>query len=149
MTRAKKNLRIHYSGDWFDSYKGQASLYETDPKNYAKPKELIMQLSHKDVYLDFFKGKNELFFKELKLKSGDHLIIENNCLYKKMGGKRYSVVRLSKERYEMIKTLAQEGYMAYDAVIGYICAWTKKDDIGTEKEEESPVVLADIFLRLE
>ena len=60
ITRAKSLLHMHYTGDVFDKFTDAASTDEIDLHSYSKPTELIMQLSHRDVYLDFFKDKKLL-----------------------------------------------------------------------------------------
>lgn len=49
---------MHYMGDVFDKFTDAASTDEIDLHSYSKPTELIMQLSHRDVYLDFSRIKS-------------------------------------------------------------------------------------------
>lgn len=139
MTRAKKLLHIHYSGEEFDKLAEYASANEIDMNTYPKPSELILQLSHKDVYLDFFKDKKELIFRQLCLKSGDRLIVKNNKLYARFNGNLLPVLQFSHNCYEDVKKLIASGYVPYDAEIRFICAWTGKEDT-----EETAVILADV-----
>lgn len=98
-----------------------------------------MQLSHRDVFLDFFKDKKSLI---LKLKSGMRLAVKGNRLYVQMNGKLTPVLQFSSKCNEKIKQLIASGYMPYDAVIRFICAWKGKEDTS-----ESAVILADIYFR--
>lgn len=139
MTRAKNLLHIHYFGDAFDQYAEYATTDEIDLHTYPKPSELILQLSHRDVYLDFFKDKKSLI---LKLKSGMHLAVKGNRLYVQINGRLTPVLQFSSKCNETIKQLIASGYMPYDAVIRFICAWKGKEDSG-----ESAVILADIYFR--
>lgn len=53
ITRAKKRLFVHTNGDCFANLK--ADQYLVDSREYAMPGEIVLQLSHKDVFLGFFK----------------------------------------------------------------------------------------------
>ncbi|MBQ2823737.1 MAG: RecQ family ATP-dependent DNA helicase [Oscillospiraceae bacterium] len=139
MTRAKSQLHIHYYGDVFDRFAEFASAAENDTNTYHKPSELILQLSHSDVYLDFFKDKKNLI---LRLKSGDHLFVRGNRMYVKFNDRLIPVFQFSAKCNDKIKNLLSSGYVPYDAVVRFICAWKGKED-----EEETAVILADIYLR--
>ncbi len=139
MTRAKNLLHIHYFGDAFDQYAEYATTDEIDLHTYPKPSELILQLSHRDVYLDFFNDKKSLI---LKLKSGMHLFVKGNRLYVQMNGRLTPVLQFSSKCNEAVRQLITSGYAPYDAVIRFICAWKGKDDT-----TESAVILADIYFR--
>ncbi len=138
MTRAKNLLHIHYFGDLLDRFAEYATTDEVDLHTYPKPSEIILQLSHKDVYLDFFKDKKSLI---LQLKSGMHLTVKSNRLYVQSNGFLKPVLQFSSKCSESIKQLISSGYMPYDAVIRFICAWKGKEDA-----DESAVILADIYL---
>ncbi len=139
MTRARNLLHIHYSGDSFDKFIKYASDSETDHNFYSKPTEIILQLSHRDVFLDFFKDKKQDI---LRLQSGDHLIVKGNRLYAKVNGGLSPVLQFSTSKNKEVKKYISTGYIPYDAVIRFICAWKGKDDI-----EESAVILADLYFR--
>ncbi len=141
MTRAKKRLHLHYFGNTFDRFAPYASDVKYDEQSYSQPAELILQLSHKDVYLDFFKGKTDLIFRQMHLKSGDHLAVDNYQLYGQVDDKVRPVLQFSAKCNKDIKELMKSGYYPYDAVIRYICAWKGKEDT-----EETAVILADIHL---
>lgn len=55
ITRAKQRLFIHTDGDIFDGL--SVDKYAVDKHQYPMPEEVVLQLSHKDVYLDFFKNR--------------------------------------------------------------------------------------------
>lgn len=100
ITRAKSLLHMHYTGDVFDKFTDAASTDEIDLHSYSKPTELIMQLSHRDVYLDFFKDKKLLI---LKLRSGTHLYAQNNRLYIRYKERLLPVLQFSSACYEKVK----------------------------------------------
>ncbi|MDE6101634.1 MAG: ATP-binding domain-containing protein, partial [Ruminococcus sp.] len=139
MTRAKNLLHIHYFSDVLDKYAEFSTTDEIDLHTYPKPSELILQLSHKDVYLDFFKDKKSLI---LQLKSGTHLMVRGNRLYIQVNSKLKPVLQFSSKCNENVKQLIASGYFPYDAVIRFICAWKGKEDI-----TESAVILADIYFQ--
>lgn len=139
MTRAKNLLHIHYFGDIPEQYAEYATACEIDRHTYPKPTELILQLSHKDVYLDFFKDKKSLI---LRLKSGMHLTVKGNMLYIQVNGKLQPVLHFSSKCNENVKNLISSGYVPYDAVIRFICAWKGKEDT-----EDTAVILADVYFR--
>ncbi|MBP3746306.1 MAG: ATP-dependent helicase, partial [Ruminococcus sp.] len=140
MTRAKELLHIHYFGDAFDRFAEYATTDEVDLRTYPKPSELILQLSHRDVYLGFFKDKKDII---IRLKSGMHLAVRGCRLYIKAGDKLQPVLQFSKKCNEDIKKLIESGYQPYDAVIRFICAWKDKED--TEGTEETAIILADVY----
>lgn len=137
MTRAKELLHIHYSGGSFDRYAEYASACETDPHTYPRPSELILQLSHKDVYLNFFKDKKYLI---LGLRSGTHLETAGSTLCTRVNGRRLPLLKFSAACEAKIKKLTDSGYSPYDAVIRFICAWKGDNDT-----VESAIILADIY----
>ena len=142
MTRAKELLHIHYFGDAFDRFAEYATTDEVDLHTYPKPSELILQLSHRDVYLGFFKDKKGTI---IRLKSGMHLTVKGCRLYIKADNKLQPVLQFSKTCNEDIKKLIESGYQPYDAVIRFICAWKDKED--TEEIEETAIILADVYFR--
>lgn len=134
ITRAKRTLHIHYCGNFLDRFKESATSFETDLQGYPMPQTQILELSHRDVYLDFFKGKKEQI---LRLRSGMHLEIKGNCLYHG----QTAVLQFSQAFYQNLRKLTAGGYTPYDAVIRFICAWK-----GSTDEEETAVILPDIYL---
>ena len=141
MTRAKNRLHIHYCGDVLDGFSDYASIYKIDKSTYPKPAELIFQLSHRDVYLDFFKGKKLTI---QRLRSGMHLSVKGERLFMQAGGKCMPVLQFSQKAIGEMNKLKMAGYVPYDSQISFICAWRGKDDT-----DETDVILADIFFRLQ
>ena len=60
MTRAKSNLYIHTNTTLFDKYRIDGVEHVTDGAEYGEPTEIMLQTTHKDVVLDFFKNKKEI-----------------------------------------------------------------------------------------
>ncbi|MBD5143171.1 MAG: RecQ family ATP-dependent DNA helicase [Ruminococcus sp.] len=134
ITRAKSLLHIHYTGNLLDSLKNIACSYKTDLKSYQKPSELIMQLSHKDVFLDFFKDKLRTI---LGLRSGMHLCVIANTLCLCSHGNKLPVLQFSSACYKKIKDIISAGYKLYDAKIRFICTW-----------KDAAIILPDIYFKL-
>ncbi len=139
-TRAKSVLHIHYTGDYFDAFTDYVSVSENDTNSYKKSSELIIQLSHRDVHLGFFKDKKSLI---LRMQSGMHLYARKNRLYLYSNEKMIPVVQFSKSCYEKIKKIIDNGYKLYDSKVRFICAWKGKEDT-----EETAIILPDIYFRL-
>ena len=111
-----------------------------DEKEYSKPVEITLQLTHKDVYLDFFKDKKHLI---LQLKSGGTLEIKGKRLYCDFQGQKYPVVQFSAACQEKIQSIIDRGYSLHSAKIRFIVAWRGEND-----EKESAIILPDIDFRL-
>ena len=133
ITRAKNELYIHYNNDLFIGYDLEVT---EDTVNYGEPNELTLQLTHKDVFLDYFKDKQEAI---LNLRSGDSLQIDDNCLQTPRSGGLYSIVRFSKAFVEKINKLADIGYSPSTATVRFILWWKPKDE-----EKEMAIVLPEI-----
>lgn len=138
MTRAKQRLFVYTNGNCFDRLR--ADRHMTDRELYDMPEEIVLQLSHKDVYLQFFKGRKS---EVLALRSGDRLTYGNHFLYNAAG---MPVAKLS---VNMQKTLAEwesRGYRVRSASVRFIVAWKPKD--APRDEAETAVLLADMILSL-
>ena len=94
-----------------------------------------MQLSLRDVWLDYAKGKKEAV---LKLQSGSPLTHISGFL---TAGTGETVAFLSKEKREEIAAWEAKGYVVGDAKVGFIVAWKGKGDT-----EEAAVVLPELTL---
>lgn len=137
MTRAKSRLFIHTNGDCFNRCAVDECL--TDQKKYSMPEEIVLQLSHKDVNLGFFKNlKQEV----LSLRSGDKLNYENTILYNALSHK--PVAKLSQSMQNVLSGWKEKGYEVKSASVRFIVAWKPKD--APKDEAESAVVLADMIL---
>ncbi|MGN0604749.1 MAG: RecQ family ATP-dependent DNA helicase [Oscillospiraceae bacterium] len=137
ITRAKTNLHIHYNNDIFDDFEPNGAEKLSDTRNYAPPEEIIIQLTHKDMFLDFFKDKKRFI---LSLKSGDELIIRGNELYREQNGKFYPAALFSKKFRDDIAKLANQGYYPKKAKIRFIVAWKGEND-----ETETAIILPEIY----
>ena len=138
MTRAKRTLAIHTNGNLFDSLKSAQHLY--DAQAYDEPKEIVLQLSHKDVNLGFSKPHKDAI---LCLRSGMPLTYHDHCLCLPSTGR--DIAQLSIKMKEKLGKWELKGYKVTAARIRFIVAWKSKD--APRDEKESAIVLADLVMK--
>ncbi len=139
ITRAKTNLYIHCNTGIFDNYAIPGVEWSSDPVQYPEPEEITMQLTHRDVFLGFFKGKKRLVY---QMQSGMELSYQNGNFYRRSGEKELLMVKLSKACAEEIRRLTEHGYSPVGAKVRFVVEWK-----GKEETEETPIILPDILLR--
>lgn len=137
MTRAKNRLFIHTNGDLFTQLPVDNRF--KNQNRYLMPNEIVLQLSHKDVFLNFFKPiKQDL----LALRSGDSLIIDNN--YFLVPTTNRAVAKLSTNMQTILSNWKNKGYKFNSASIRFVVAWKPKD--APKEEPETAVLLIDLVL---
>lgn len=145
MTRAKNGLHIHCSTGLFSGFHVPGVVHKEDRQVYPEPTTIELQLSHRDVVLDFFKSRKMDIF---QLRCGDRLSFhdpfEEPWLTAEIGGKILRVARLSKACLDRLQELARKGYRLHAARVRFIVAWKGKEDT-----EETAVILPDLVLRRE
>lgn len=139
ITRAKNRLYIHTNSECFSHLDG--AEYSCDCNQYPMPQEIVLQLSHKDVYLDYFKELKQYI---LMLRAGDSLLFKDNFLYETKTNR--SVARLSQKMQARLLELKGKGYNVKSASVRFVVAWKPKD--APKEESETAVLLADLFLSL-
>ncbi len=139
ITRAKNRLFIHTNGDYFNHL--STDRYFIDQQQYDMPEEIVLQLSHKDVYLDFFKERKQEI---LALRGGDSLIYSNFFLYSSLTDK--PVAKLSSKMQGILSEWEERGYKVKSASVRFVMAWKPKD--AEKNEPETAVLLADLELSL-
>ena len=139
ITRAKNRLFIHTNGHCFD--RQTVDRRSRDDRSYTLPEEIVLQLTFRDVYLEFFKGiKREV----LALQSGDPLQYRDFTLYTEKTD--LPVAKLSTRMQKTLTDWFAKGYRVKSATVSFIVAWKPKD---TPKEEpETAVLLANLTLTL-
>lgn len=142
MTRAKEQLHIFTDTDAL-LFLGKSGLKLYKDKNkYDPPEEIVVSLSHRDIYLDFFRN-NTLKKKILKnLQSGDRLDIDGDSLYARIDNSRYEVLRFSKKFRNDRKKYEDEGYVPDHADVRFVLSWHAKDE-----KQEYALILPDIYFR--
>ena len=139
MTRAKDNLYIHCNNGIFDGYQITGIERVIDEIQYPEPKEITLQLTHKDVVLDFFKDKKEIIF---KLHSGMQLSVKDEFLYAEIEGRTVRVAKLSKARMVELDKLSAKEYRPYGGEVRFVVAWKSEDDT-----EETAVLLPNLHFK--
>ncbi len=136
MTRARQNLSIHTNDTVFNCIK--TAIHTTDTHSYDMPKEIVIQMTHRDVNLGFFKYCRK---EVLNLQSGDPLLCDEYSLRTPSGK---TVAEYSAAMRERLTKLREIGYTPLSATARFIVAWKRK---GAPKEErEAAVLLADLKL---
>ena len=139
ITRAKNRLFIHTNGDCFNHL--SVDRYLMDQRQYDMPEEIVLQLSHKDVNLGFFKERKQEI---LALRGGDSLTHSNFFLYSSLTDK--PIAKLSSKMQDTLSEWEQRGYKVKSASVRFVVAWKPKD--APKDEAETAVLLADLILSL-
>ncbi len=134
MTRAKKNLTIHYNGCYLDFINTENVVRVNDDNVYLPPCQLALQLSHKDVHLDFFMScQHEI----TKLFSGDELAVNGEYCFNAEG---HAVLRFSKQGINKIMSVIEKNYMLKSAKISFIVYWKKENT-----DNEIQIILPELY----
>jgi ATP-dependent DNA helicase RecQ len=134
MTRAKRNLTIHLNGNYFDNIASENLERVVERELHLQPSELVMHLTYKDVWLDYFITRQHLVS---ALTSGDLLTINNDeCTC--MNGK--SVLKFSKQFLNTIESVKQKGYHLKEARVNFIVYWKKEDT-----NQEVKIILPELY----
>ena len=97
----------------------------------------MLQTTHKDVVLDFFKNKREIIS---NLQSGTKLKMDDVYLTAELNGRDVRVAKLSKAFVETLEKLKEKGYSPKSTEVRFVVVWK-----GEEDTEETPIILVDIF----
>ena len=133
MTRAKQSLFIHYNESYFNFIKTEGLEMIDDFKDYLPPDQLAIQLSFKDVWLDYFLSCQNLIS---QLNSGDPLVVDGDCCRNSKG---QMILRFSKQFIRQIETMKQRNYIPKTARVRFIVYWQKENS-----EYEIIIVLPEI-----
>ena len=134
LTRAREELSVHYYGSFMEGAPVPGAAYQQNTKLWPEPGEIILHLGHKDVILDFFKGKKA---RNLSLRSGEPLTADGPYLV--INGRR--IIKLSHKCQEQLSVLAKRGYTIKNAEIRFIVAWKGENDT-----EETAIILPTLYL---
>lgn len=137
ITRAKNKLFIHTDRKEFDL---PADTHHNDQNSYTIPKEIILPLSFKDIFLNFSKPfKREI----LSLKSGESLHYKDFTLYDITNK---PIAKLSEKGQDFVSKWISKGYEIRSASVRFIIAWKPKDS--PKNGPEYAIVLPDLVLSL-
>ena len=143
MTRAKKNLSIHYDNPaLFDRNVLSAVNYAMDETDYGQPAEILIQMGHKDVYLNDFINKRIDF---AAIHSGCVLNVGYDGLY--LGFTR--VVKFSGAFTQKLQTLGAKGYIPSSAKVRVQVFWHHEDkEVTPPKWHHDLILLPDMVLTM-
>lgn len=136
LTRAKEELYVHCTNGFFDNINIDKSFFIKDTNEYDEPAEIMLELSHKDVVLSYFKEQQNNI---AKLKSGDVMRIGTEFLEAKIDDKFVKVLKFSNAFKTKLKALEERGYYPTNATIRFIVEWKGKED-----KDETTIVLPDV-----
>ena len=162
MTRAKTFLSIHCSTALFNKYSLPGIRHIDAPGTFTEPGELLLHLTHRDIFLDYFKARQDVI---RTLCSGmrldfDSSLQNNRGGFPKNGHNGFQnewrkgllyipkktglvpVVSFSKSFREKLDKLALRGYVPDKAWIRFILIWRGKNDT-----EDIFIILPGIRLR--
>ena len=139
ITRAKSTLSIHCNNDSFSRISFPELKIRSDEQMYPEPDEIVLQLTHKDVVLDFFKNKKEFI---CNLKSGQQMQLAGDYLCVESENRYIRILKLSQKSRSQLEDLGRQNYTVTKAEIRFIVAWKGEDD-----EDECAVVLPNVYLR--
>jgi ATP-dependent DNA helicase RecQ len=137
ITRAKQRLFVHTNSSVFDVF--NAVQKNVDHNLYEMPNDIVLQLSHKDVNLGFFKSKKKEI---LALRAGQSLLFDNNYLLANTSNT--PICQLSHKMQEELCLWYEKGYVISSASIRFIVAWKPKD--APKEEKEHAVMLLDLAM---
>ncbi|PIF01182.1 MAG: ATP-binding protein [Maribacter sp.] len=133
LTRAEQNLSIHLNGNYLDDISCQNLVRNNDTSTYKPPNLLVMHLTHKDIWLDYFISRQHIIS---HCKSGDKLEVDKNGCSDKNGK---SILKFStKFKKEIIKN-ENQGFKLSEANINYMVYWKKE-----ELEDEILIILPEL-----
>ncbi len=139
MTRAKQNLVIHLNGNYLDNLSCQNIRRTKDNFQYKPSGLVVIHLTHKDIWLDFFMSRQYLIS---GIKSGDSLTVSNDGCSDINGN---SLVKFSKNFKDKIIDYDNKGYRLAEAKVNYVLYWYKED-----LDKEFRIILPELkFIRKE
>lgn len=135
LTRAKSNMSIHCNSGFFEPFRVRGIVRECDRKAYTPPNQLVLQLSHRDVWLDYFSSARNMVS---QLKSGDPLTIDGEWC---RNAKGKAVLKFSRNMINRFEAWRKKNYVPKSATVRWIVFWKKEDP-----DQEFKIVLPEILL---
>ena len=148
MTRAKNNLSVHFSNVNLFLDKSLQRFIIEDNTVYGAPVEVLLQLSHRDVVLDIFKGCQDSL---PGLLSGTGLFVSGDYLYAETGVRRVKVLRFSSAFRTQLSRMVSKGYLPVKAKVRFQVFWSYEEptgETGSPTRSEIMIVLPDLLLAL-
>jgi ATP-dependent DNA helicase RecQ len=136
MTRAKQHLTIHLNTPVMDDMSVQGMERIDNHEKQFPPNQLVMQLTHKEIWLDYFMGRQQ---EMSQLKSGDELIVRDTRCLDKNG---IPVLKFSRSFLNTLEKYRRTGYTPFRAAANYILFWRKE-----EGKKEIRIILPELYLK--
>ncbi len=140
MTRAVKNLTIHYNGNFLKDIEAEATYHSADTNAYSAPGYLLYHLTHRDInlgYFGFVQSRLDV------LMSGDPLHGNDNGLTNINGEQ---VLRFSKTFLARKATLETQGFKLVKAKVNFILYWKNHEE---NIETEIKIILPELYFERE
>lgn len=103
-----------------------------------EPNEIDIMMTHRDVYLDFFKDKQKTIN---RLKSGTELLWRDGYFYVSQNGHDLLVGRISSGMKNKLAVFTEKGYNVEQAHVQFCLYWKGKED-----EKETMIFLPELHL---
>jgi ATP-dependent DNA helicase RecQ len=134
MTRAKKKLTLHLNSNFLDNILVENIEHIEDNGVYEQPDEMAINLTFKDVWLDYFIGRQQIVS---QLTSGDTLILNGNeCL----NSKGQSVLKFSRQFVKQIESMKEMRYEMKSAKVNFVLYWQKEGE-----PSEVKIILPELY----
>lgn len=138
LTRAKNQLYIHCNLSLFDDMGLDYVDVQNDDIEYSEPNEIDILMTHRDVYLDFFKDRQNIIN---RLKSGDKLLWRDGAFYASYNNRDMLVGKISSNMKNKMNTFIEKGYRVEQARVQFCVYWKGKED-----DKETLIVLPEVHL---
>ncbi|WP_044208452.1 RecQ family ATP-dependent DNA helicase [Flammeovirga sp. OC4] len=135
-TRSKHHLSIHTNKNYLNNISIPHLEVLEDDQHYEPSKLLLLQATHKDLWLSFFVHKQKYIS---NLNTGDALLFDQDGCFTQ---DNYLILKFSKAFKEELQRLSQKGYTIAKAKVSYIIYWWSE-----EHEKEVKIVLPELLLR--
>ena len=138
MTRAKNKLVIHLNNNILDGLNADNLRIEKDTESYTNQNAIILQLSHRDIWLDYFiNNQRQKWISHLQ--SGDNLFFKKDRCY---NSENQEILKISKAFVSRLNDFIKSGYEVNSVKINFILFWKKE-----ETDREVKIVLPEICLQ--
>ena len=141
MTRAREELYIHCNTELFANLDLPEAERIRENRRWAEPEEICLQLTHRDVVLDYFRDRKE---QTAALYAGMPMKMDGAYLTVNLDGRERRAAKLSRGCMERLEALHGRGYREIGAEIRFIVAWKAEAD-----PAECWVLLPDLHMRRE
>lgn len=135
-TRAKHNLFLHTNKNYLNNTLIPNLEIIEDMKQYEPSKLLLLQMTHKDLWLSFFMNRQSAVS---KINTGDDLQFDQDGCYTYEG---YPLLKFSKAFKKRLHELNLKGYSIRKVKVNYIVYWWSE-----EHDKEVKIVLPELILR--